>query len=1502
MSTAFFKSSLSIPLGGTAMPADSLCRSDLPLVLLPVRLETRFFPQPNGTTELRVRVYPDKIHYDSHEPDLTANEQTWGQHYWVQDWMAGNTLTARSDAWRQLADRFGAARAAWISRVLQPTNAAQRPTTPTPPNQPLAVAPAFPTLTLASQDASWRHAPQARLLPDRWIAVLHSGGKVVTTVTGTDIRRPLAIGPDPQAPAPDAATEAAIQAGTQLAIDPGMNWLVDFNAAEQAGMALRITVTPSTLATGLDSLVVFGVARSLNVADTANQLADLLDAHHYTDGLALLRPGTPTNNSDARRTDYLSKDEGHQRSFALQIADTSTPGPTNAMRVGTALGLPFARIEPTLARVDRGLAQDDADLRSMNTALWQVGWGYFLSNMIGAEAGLTPQSLDWARAHFTEHVRCFGPLPAVRCGPQPYGLLPVTSLDLWQPGPSEPVAPQDTWLQGMLINLRDQVWRPAAASCARIGSRQSPIDPDADLADVMRTDAVSNSYGARNVFGRHFLQHVFQFVSSGLADTDPAQTLLLQRLKITWSPRLAHLWNAGWSFPVSAPLVQMGEVSPWAALAPNYIADLLAARIDAVVSMRPDPQGAGTGFSLLQTLLRHAYLLEIANASARLQANETGANLGDLLRDTELIDLVTGVAPTMHWLRQLENKLTITGGASIREYLQTRTAFTIPALGALGEFRASLSHLKELDSEALQLLMQGTLDLSAHRLDAWVTSIATKRLAAMHVDGPKGQYIGGYGWVENLKPMPAGRAAAVTTLPAGEPGPLQTAVDDSGFIHAPSMTHAATAALLRNAQLGPAGVADANGPFAIDLSSRRVREANRLLDGMRKGQPLGALLGYRLERALHDTIVDNGLRLDRFIAPLRELAPLVARTTTAAPLAAVAANNVVDGQVLSRRWKEERQTVVNALMSKGPGTGEFNALTAILDQLGESIDGLSDALSAESAYQMVRGNSARLASTLLAIAAGNAPPPELEVARMPRSGTALTYRVAALMSGTSNLVTPGWLAGDAGTRSSAEKQLNFWVAKLLGDASKVRCTIERLDAAGAVAETRTLPLSEVSLTALDMVYGVEAASSSAPSSASGSEAPSVIEQQVLYYAKRKAGGFDPLATLRLQHARPANLAAGETTLFDMLEQARSVRRLLNVARGAEPEDLNPPERIGQASIDLAELENRVVHAENALNAAHKVLAALVAKPDTATGERLRGSLMKLGAFGLGPAVPVSVAGEDAAAVAALMNQSKALLKLSGARLDQFNALRALPVATEPHARCAQLIDRMRAVFGSSFVVLPHFSLDAAGATEFASALAGSVQAMGGDALAANTWFARSERVRDGVSRLGACLQRAEVLGAPARLNLSVVQLPLVAGERWVGLPAIGGTVIPPSKLSLVVHSVGPITSTQVISGLLVDEWVEVVPSARETTALAFQFDTPNAAAPQSVLIAVPPVPGQDWTSDLLRRVLMETLDLAKLRAVDTNSLGAAAQYLPGLYFAFNPADHAVSTDFKPLTA
>jgi hypothetical protein len=67
-----------------------------------------------------------------------------------------------------------------------------------------------------------------------------------------------------------------------------------------------------------------------------------------------------------------------------------------------------------------------------------------------------------------------------------------------------------------------------------------------------------------------------------------------------------------------------------------------------------------------------------------------------------------------------------------------------------------------------------------------------------------------------------------------------------------------------------------------------------------------------------------------------------------------------------------------------------------------------------------------------------------------------------------------------------------------------------------------------------------------------------------------------------------------------------------------------------------------------------------------------------------------------------------------------------------------------------------------------------------------------------------------------------------------------------------------------------------------------------------VLLAVPPVPDQPWTVASLHRVLLETLDLAKLRAVDAESLGEIGTTCRRCSSAFNANNEVVSTDFAQL--
>jgi hypothetical protein len=1473
----FFATSLELPTLGQLelLPTIPLCASDRPLALFPVRLETRFFQQQDGSRELRVRVYPDKIHLDSHETDLTPTEEEWGRHFWTQVWQAGDNTDAHANAWSQLADRFGAPRAAWIARMLRPINMADRTSTPQP-------APQFPRVEVVSdgEDAAWRRAPQAMVLPDRWVAVVSSQGAPLQVVTGADITHPLAVGPDPRAKKVNVPDD-------EVAVDPGMRWMVDFEAAELAGMALRVPVSQLP-ATGVD-LLVFGIAASVPPDEMSERLGRLLDAHHYTDGLEFLRVGTPSNNTAEQRSDYGAEDVGHRRSFAIDgsIAVASLDDDSNGRRLGKALGLANEAVPPVLGRVGGAAESQERDARSMNVALWQATWGYYLTNLIGFDGntGLTLAAMAWAREHFVTHVRSAGPYAAIRCGRQPYGILPVTSLDLWQPRPGEEEASaNDTWLKTFLIRVRDNNWRVRLPiEAARIGRRQNPPDPDADLADVMRTDGVSSRYYARTLMGRHYFQHLRAFVGEDLvaseyiAASDALTNGMVQRLGFSGRrPRLAGGAYADMPFRILAPLVQTGEVSRSRPLEPNYIAALLTEpRIDGIVAAARAP-----GTSLLHALLRHAMLREYADAAAAIAGSGVGTSVTALLKEHELVDMLTGAPPTDTWKRQLDAVVPeVTGTRKIREYLESLTVFDTPSVAALGEFRQSLAHLRGRDSEALQYLMQGTLDLATHRLDAWMTSFASKRLATMRAVQPRGVYVGGYAWIESLRPASAPPSVAP---PPGEEGPLTVQPDDSGFIHAPSMAHASTAALLRNAHLGSSGVPQPSGPFAIDLSSRRVREAKWLLDGVRQGQPLAALLGYRFERRLHDA------QQDRFIYPLRELAPLAAGRLEplTQPLEQVAANNVVDGLKLYKKWVDNAGQVTSRLQSAGATGDDLTRISRELDALGESIDAVSDALTAEAAYHIVRGNVSRTATTLNAIATGDAPAPELEVARTPRSGVALTHRLLVLFGGTAT-------SGNS-VRAAADPILNLWAARLIGDPRNVRCTIERLDeVTNEVAETHRFMLSEAGLGLLqiDVVYGV-------PAQVRAGEA-SEIEQLVLYHARHRTGGFAANARLRIQHARPVDLGRFELTLMEMLEQARALRRLLATARAAEPEDLTPPERSTTGTIDLAQLETRTTRAEGHLLSAHRNLELLVVQGAAADVESLRTALLRLWGFGLSPAVPVVAAGVDARARTALLMQATALLKESKARLDRRAALIVIPPAADVRARRDQLLARMRAVFGDSFVAMPLFSCE--NAAELAGALAGSTLLQRGDPLASHNWFTRSARVRDGVARMAAALRGAEVLNTGERLDLRVAQLPFDSADRWAALPAEPRTTVPAGKISLVIQAAATLDITQPIYGLLVDEWVDMVPSATETTAITFQFNPPDACAPQSVLLAVPPVPHAPWTAATLHRVLTETLFMAKLRALDPEAVGEMAHFFPALFYAFNANDDAVSTDFVPLT-
>ena len=138
---------------------------------------------------------------------------------------------------------------------------------------------------------------------------------------------------------------------------------------------------------------------------------------------------------------------------------------------------------------------------------------------------------------------------------------------------------------------------------------------------------------------------------------------------------------------------------------------------------------------------------------------------------------------------------------------------------------------------------------------------------------------------------------------------------------------------------------------------------------------------------------------------------------------ALRASNVCDGLGLRKRWRagiagSRWDTTTIPFGSSAAGLPmrsslEGQAIEAELRALDDAVDALADLLVAESVHQVVQGNAARAGATVDALSRGDVAPPEVEVARTPRSGVAVTHRLLVLAEvGASGFrLADGWAAG-----------------------------------------------------------------------------------------------------------------------------------------------------------------------------------------------------------------------------------------------------------------------------------------------------------------------------------------------------------------------------------------------------------------------------------------------------------------------------------------------------------
>jgi hypothetical protein len=1428
-----------------------------PLVLLPVRIEVR---STAAQTALRVRIFPDTLHAESLDEGVDEREREAAIAYWKEVWTSDDTQAP----WPRLVSVVGSRRAPWVAQALRPMNLDERPVAdadfPDPPSRGSKVA-------------------SVRTLPDRFYVRVEQDGAPPLTVHGAPIPDELPVG------LRDESSLVALDLdGFDLPlVDESLKWLIDYAEAERQGMAVMVQLPIP--ARNVRKLVVYGVRAALAPAEGAARLERLIRSHRFTDGAEFVAQGTPTNNTDTARTGWSRRTPSGPPDIAAAAAPSFA---SNASVVATALGIDPLQVTPLPGARD----EEQGRAAAFNTALWTTTWKEAVEHISQAgrnngDKRLDSPTLDKVREHWIDNVRGRGPLPAIRLGRQPYGLLPLVATDAsWQPVLGGFV--EENLVPFIHRSVRPY-WNAAQSSVATIANR--PLD-DA-LREILGTDAVLRSLRVRPALTPEM---TFE-TASALVLPDLGQHSSQQQVTKTVNLVSGVEWGEVGdndllgknTRTLALPLVDETDQA--------YIANLLAAA----------PQ-ARSPASVLQVLLEHA--IEVERHEREKLFDPAHAGLIREAVDATRVQLDRGLvagafeavqAKAFDDRRVQAAAVSITKAVGRLDARVLADRHPIPVLapattlqqvvgdapistrlaGEMGlQFIGEIFHAANWsarlrsavetigaidDMEERKLLLSETLDCCSHRLDAWLTAAAAQRLRGLRQRGAAGAFIGAYGWLENIElrtPAPAGQVDGKDVLHDGT---------DGGFIHAPGLNQAATAAVLRSGRLTHRRGDPNSEALDIDLSSGRVRDALSLLQGMRGGQTLGALLGYRLERRLHERSV-GGLELDRFIYVLRTLAPLRAGKLTAPGEAveeSLAARDVVDGL----RLMEVEWNVILAKLVSGPDDSRYidhwvaprpadavagrpseaDAVRAAIDELEQTHDAVADLLLAESVHQLVVGNPARAAAVMNVLGAGEAVPPEPEVVRTPQTGITVSHRLAILIADPPPAALLGW--NPVAPRALAEPRLEAWAQEVLGDPTAIRIAADRLER-----------LSDAGFAALDVIYDADG---------------DTVTSSTL--AARLRLKFAPLD-------KDLPLLAPVWELGAMLRERLVGGRALEVADLGYPKSEEDPRR----TPDAAEILARAQMAMQGLRAA-------------ATAGLISGLLP----YGIRPSAPSPTLdlsdGEQSVALSAMLEQ--ALGRVASAEQLLARAVPPPPPAPPllpppweppPAAVIVQLASRALAeVFGAGFAALavlggaPRIDSD-----PWAKATGGAAGVTARPGADIRPWLARAGVVRPMVSRYCETLLVREAQGRATRLR--VIQTPVEAYGSWAGLPFPEG--IPPreplkSTVAEIVGGPGVDLSERLV-GLVIDEWMEVVPKRLETgdpakqtqlrdittTGIAMNANAPGSRPPQAILVALSP-DGAAWNGERLVRVLDEALALARMRCVTLDQLPMIGRYLPALYFA-----------------
>ena len=254
--------------------------------------------QPANLPEPKKASPSDEILVIPTTTPLAGPQATAISTYWQSVWLADGDGSKIDAANAALSVAVGAATASDLIANYAPFNLGDTPAAPlTKSEVALSVAFVIFRADPPTNQQTWSQAPQVRQFPDRFVVLGFNGRAQTLEAIGGPVTLPLYTGPDPSADPTTDPTSCIHPDGPDLFVPDQLQWMVDFDRAVAAGMALAIPLTPQQYAAGFTRLLVLGLQLGTSANDGAAGLQELLEHHQWSrSGFFLLPQGTPAHN------------------------------------------------------------------------------------------------------------------------------------------------------------------------------------------------------------------------------------------------------------------------------------------------------------------------------------------------------------------------------------------------------------------------------------------------------------------------------------------------------------------------------------------------------------------------------------------------------------------------------------------------------------------------------------------------------------------------------------------------------------------------------------------------------------------------------------------------------------------------------------------------------------------------------------------------------------------------------------------------------------------------------------------------------------------------------------------------------------------------------------------------------------------------------------------------------------------------------------------------------